>query len=70
MPHWKTNVRTLWLSQFIAMIGMSGVIPFLPLYVRDLGVAPVESTASSVRASSGILLGMRPISVERSPAWA
>ncbi len=25
------------------MIGMSGVIPFLPLYVRDLGVAPADA---------------------------
>jgi MFS family permease len=40
---WRTNLRILWLSQFIAMIGMSGVIPFLPLYVRDLGVAPADA---------------------------
>ena len=31
------------MAQFIAMIGMSGVIPFLPLYVRELGVADADA---------------------------
>jgi MFS family permease len=35
---WRLNLRAIWASQFIAMIGMSGVVPFLPLYVRELGV--------------------------------
>jgi MFS transporter, DHA1 family, multidrug resistance protein len=33
----------LWISQFIALIGMSGVIPFLPLYVRELGVSDAQA---------------------------
>lgn len=33
----------LWMAQFIAMIGMSGVLPFLPLYVTELGVPPSQA---------------------------
>lgn len=40
---WKRNLRAIWLSQFIAMIGMSGVIPFLPLYIRHLGVPDADA---------------------------
>ena len=39
MASWRRNLLVLWIAQFIALIGMSGVIPFLPLYVLDLGVA-------------------------------
>ena len=35
---WQTNLYILWVAQFIAMIGMSACVPFLPLYVRELGV--------------------------------
>ena len=40
---WRRNLMVLWLSQFIALIGMSGVIPFLPLYVKELGIAAEEA---------------------------
>ncbi len=40
---WRTNLRAIWASQFIAMIGMSGVVPFLPLYVIELGVPEAEA---------------------------
>lgn len=36
-PHWRWNLRILWLTQAIAMAGMSAFLPFLPLYVRHLG---------------------------------
>ena len=42
-PTWKKNLYILWISQFIALIGMTGVIPFLPLYVRKLGVADAQA---------------------------
>lgn len=35
---WERNLMVLWIAQLIAMIGMSACIPFLPLFVRDLGV--------------------------------
>lgn len=44
---WKRNLRAIWTSQFIAMIGMSGVVPFLPLYVRELGVPEADAPSWS-----------------------
>ena len=38
MNSWRKNLYSIWIAQFIAMIGMSMVIPFLPFYVRELGV--------------------------------
>jgi MFS transporter, DHA1 family, multidrug resistance protein len=38
MEYWKKNLYVLWGSQFLAMIGMNLVVPFLPFYIRHLGV--------------------------------
>lgn len=35
---WRKNLYVVWVAQFIAMVGMNLVIPFLPFYIRDLGV--------------------------------
>lgn len=40
---WERNLVVLWIAQLIAMIGMSACIPFLPLYVRELGVAAEDA---------------------------
>lgn len=40
---WQRNLLVLWFAQFVAMIGMSAVLPFMPLYVRELGVAPQDA---------------------------
>ena len=45
MDIWKRNLIIIWICQFIAMIGMSAIVPFLPLFVRELGVANLEETA-------------------------
>lgn len=37
------NLYVLWFAQFVAMIGMSACIPFLPLFVLDLGVAKQDA---------------------------
>lgn len=42
---WRRNLFLMWICQFIAMLGMSLVIPFLPLFVRELGVTDVHETA-------------------------
>lgn len=36
-PHWRWNLRIIWIAQLVAMAGMSAFLPFLPLYVRQLG---------------------------------
>lgn len=45
MPAWKRNLVIIWISQFLAMAGMSTVVPFLPLFVRELGVNTLADTA-------------------------
>ncbi len=35
---WMWNVGILWLAVLLAIMGMSLVMPFLPLYIQDLGV--------------------------------
>lgn len=45
MESWKRNLIVVWVCQFIAMIGMSAIVPFLPLFVRELGVVQLEETA-------------------------
>ncbi len=36
---WMWNVGVLWIAELIALMGMSLVMPFLPLYLAELGVA-------------------------------
>ena len=38
MENWKKNLYVLWGTQFLAMVGMNLVVPFLPFYIRELGV--------------------------------
>jgi DHA1 family multidrug resistance protein-like MFS transporter len=51
MELWKKNLYTLWNAQFIAVVGLSMVVPFFPLYLRELGVADPQR----VKIWSGVL---------------
>ncbi len=51
METWRKNLYSLWFAQFVTAIGLSMVIPFLPLYVRELGV----TEASRVKIWSGLI---------------
>ena len=42
---WRKTLYVIWLSQFITMVGMSLVVPFLPFYVRDLGITDPDEVA-------------------------
>ncbi len=42
-PLWKKNLVVIWIAQFIGMIAMSACIPFLPLFVLELGVSDIQS---------------------------
>lgn len=37
--NWKRNLVVLTIVQFLSTAGFSLVYPFLPLYVRELGIA-------------------------------
>ena len=45
MINWKKNLYIMWICQFLAMVGMSSIVPFLPLFVRDLGIKSIEETS-------------------------
>jgi DHA1 family multidrug resistance protein-like MFS transporter len=38
MELWRKNLYILWGTQFLAMMGMNLVVPFLPFFIRQLGV--------------------------------
>ena len=42
---WRKNLAILWATQFIAMLGMNLVVPFLPFFLRDLGVSDQNELA-------------------------
>lgn len=66
MSNWKRNLYILWFSQFIAMMGMSMVVPFLPLYVRELGIINQELT---IRWSGLVFSGPFLMSFFLVPIW-
>ncbi len=43
MEIWRRNLYIIWFAQFLAMIGMNLVVPFLPFFIRDLGVTEGDS---------------------------
>lgn len=38
-PYWRRTVWAVWFAHLLAAVGFSFVMPFLPFFVRDLGVA-------------------------------
>jgi len=63
---WKRNLFFISLSQFITMIGMSSIVPFMPLYILDLGIKDMESA----KLSSGLVFaGPYFISIVAVPFW-
>lgn len=63
---WERNLLFLALSQFIAMIGMNACVPFLPLYIRELGV----SGEAAERFWSGLIFaGPYFLSIIFVPIW-
>jgi DHA1 family multidrug resistance protein-like MFS transporter len=65
MELWRKNLYSVWSAQFIAGLGLNMVIPFLPLYLRDLGVDGDQSLKiwSGVVFSSAFMVSacMQPL---------
>ena len=66
MEYWKKNLLFIWLSQFFAMVGMSSIVPFLPLFIRELGIVSVSETA---KWSGWVFAGPFFISFFLTPVW-
>ena len=55
MELWKKNLYSVWSAQFITGIGLNMVMPFLPLYLRELGV----NEDQSLKIWSGVVFFFR-----------
>jgi DHA1 family multidrug resistance protein-like MFS transporter len=63
---WRRNQYAVLLSVFVSFLGFSFVIPFLPLYIRELGVADVGQAA----LLAGLTFGVAPLfSGLLAPLW-
>jgi DHA1 family multidrug resistance protein-like MFS transporter len=63
---WRRNQYAVYVSVFVSWLGFSFVQPFLPLYMRQLGVRDVGQIA----LLSGIALGLAPLtSGLLAPVW-
>ncbi|MGL6102470.1 MAG: multidrug transporter subunit MdtG, partial [Exiguobacterium acetylicum] len=38
MPLWKRNLVVVWFGSFLTAAALSLVLPFLPLFIEELGV--------------------------------
>jgi MFS transporter, DHA1 family, multidrug resistance protein len=63
---WQKNLLFISIAQFIAMIGMSSCVPFLPLYIRQLGINNIEEA----QLWSGLIFsGPYWLSIITVPLW-
>ncbi len=66
MELWKRNLYIIWIAQFITIMGMSSVVPFLPFYVRELGIVDPEAVT---RWSGLVFAGPFFLSFIFTPFW-
>ena len=63
--NWKNNLRIAWIGCFLTGACVSLVLPFMPLFVEELGVEP-----SQVTFYSGIAISISSVSAAFiSPIW-
>jgi len=63
---WQRNLYGLWAILFAAFVGLSLILPFIPLYLRELGLT---DTADVTRWSGLILAGPFMVSFLVTPLW-
>ena len=66
MQLWERNLYSLWIGRFVPIVGMTMMMPFLPLYIRELGVTGTEA----VKLWSGLIYAAPfMIGVFMQPIW-
>ncbi|MBC7258313.1 MAG: MFS transporter [Chloroflexi bacterium] len=64
--NWKWNLAAAWVAQFLCIVGFNAAFPFMPFYIRDLGV----SDPDQVKLWTGMIASAGPISMALvSPIW-
>lgn len=67
MEIWKRNLIVCWFGAFITAIGLSQIAPFLPVYIKNLGI----TNPDTIDIFSGICFGITFLmSAIVSPIWA
>lgn len=66
-PLWKRNLYVLWTAQFLAMMGMSACVPFLPTFIKELGT---HDAASAQIWSGFVFSGPFLVSFMVTPIWS
>ncbi|GKS09096.1 MFS transporter [Paenibacillus chitinolyticus] len=46
MINWRVNLAVLWVGQFFVMAGMTMIMPFLPLYLKEMGLQDAQEIAT------------------------
>jgi DHA1 family multidrug resistance protein-like MFS transporter len=63
---WRRTLIVVWITEFIALIGFAVVMPFLPLYVKELGV----TDPNQVKFWSGLILAAHSVTMAIfAPIW-
>ncbi len=66
LPQWRRNLYILFAVQILSTAGFSLVFPFLPLYVKELGV----STVGSIEFWSGLVFSSQAVTMMfTAPIW-
>lgn len=66
MPQWRKNLYILFVVQIISTAGFSLVFPFLPLYVKELGIR----TGGSIEFWAGLVFSSQALTMMLSaPVW-
>lgn len=66
MPAWQRNLYVVFIVQLLSTAGFSLVFPFLPLYVKEIGVA----SGGSIEFWSGLVFSSQAVTmVFASPIW-
>jgi DHA1 family multidrug resistance protein-like MFS transporter len=63
---WKWSLAVAWVAQFLCLVGFDAFFPFIPFYVRDLGVTDPDH----VKIWSGIIMSTTAAAMTLvSPLW-
>jgi DHA1 family multidrug resistance protein-like MFS transporter len=66
LRNWKANLAAAWTAQFLCIIGFNAAFPFMPFYIRNLGVTDPDQ----VKLWTGLIASAGPVSMMLvSPIW-
>lgn len=66
MPQWRRTLYTVWITQFVAVLGFAFVMPFIPYYIQELGITDVKK----VGMWAGLVTSAQAVSMALvAPVW-